>query len=298
MVLVDSYSDFIEVIQLKDTTSATIVEILRQQFSRYGIPDVLVSENGPQFTSREFGKFSREWEFKHVTSSPYHPKSNGKAESAVKVAKNIFKKAYRDNQDPWLAMLDQRNTPTQGVDSSPVQRLMSRRTQTLVPMSSTLLYPKVVEGVNEKLQVKRQKAKSYHDRSTKILPELEIGQEVRVASQKNKTWDRGTCVQKLSDRSYAVQASGEIMRRNRHDLRPERGSDTTVQAQPSTAEIENAPSTTVPTLDTARSEKQATSMGWKETIPSKVHSYLEPKPDKITRTRTRIVRPPVRYGDV
>ena len=231
MVLVDSNSDFIEVIQLKDTTSATIVEILRQQFSRYGIPDVLVSENGPQFTSREFGKFSREWEFKHVTSSPYHPKSNGKAESAVKVAKNIFKKAYRDNQDPWLAMLDQRNTPTQGVDSSPVQRLMSRRTQTLVPMSSTLLYPKVVEGVKEKLQVKRQKAKSYHDRSTKILPELEIGQEVRVASQKNKTWDRGTCVQKLSDRSYAVQASGEIMRRNRHDLRPERGSDTTVQAQ-------------------------------------------------------------------
>ena len=94
-----------------------------------------------------------------MTSSPKHAISNGKAKSAVKVAKKIFKKAHRDNKDPWLVLLDQRNTPTQGVNSSPVQRLMSRRTRTLLPVSANLLYPRVEEGVKEKLKAKRQTAK-------------------------------------------------------------------------------------------------------------------------------------------
>lgn len=56
----------------------------------------MVTDNGPQFASREFAEFAKQWEFLHVTSSPYHPKSNGKAESAVKVVKNLFKKAQKE----------------------------------------------------------------------------------------------------------------------------------------------------------------------------------------------------------
>lgn len=220
IVLVDSYSDFIEVGELRSTNSSDIIRFLKQQFSRHGIPNVLVTDNGPQFSSSEFTTFSSTWEFKHVTSSPTHAKSNGKAESAVKVVKKMFKKAHRDSKDPWLALLDQRNTPTQGVGSSPAQRLMSRRTRTLLPIAANLLYPKVEEGVTKMLKLKRQKAKSYHDRSSIVLPELEIGQEVRVAGQRNKTWEAGTCVEKLSDRSYMVEVNGAIIRRNREALKP------------------------------------------------------------------------------
>ena len=217
IVLVDSYSDFIEVgeLRIRSTNSSDIIRFLKQQFSRHGIPNVLVTDNGPQFSSSEFTTFSSTWEFKHVTSSPTHAKSNGKAESAVKVVKKMFKKAHRDSKDPWLALLDQRNTPTQGVGSSPAQRLMSRRTRTLLPIAANLLYPKVEEGVTKMLKLKRQKAKSYHDRSSIVLSKLEIGQEVRVAGQRNKTWEPGTCVEKLSDRSYMVEVNGAIIRRNR-----------------------------------------------------------------------------------
>ena len=90
---------------------------MKEQFSHHGIPDVLISNNGPRFTRREFSQFATQWEFQHVTSSPYHPKSNGKAESAVKVVKNLFKKAQRDNKDPWLSLLDYRNTPTTGMQT-------------------------------------------------------------------------------------------------------------------------------------------------------------------------------------
>ena len=60
-------------------------------------------------------------------------------------------------------MLDQRNTPAESLGTSPAQRLMSRRTRTLLPTATNLLYPKVPENVDQMLKLKRQKAKWYHD---------------------------------------------------------------------------------------------------------------------------------------
>ena len=159
LVLVDFYSDFIEVKQLQENTSSSVIEFLKEQFSRYGIPDTLVTDNCPQFTSHEFQQFSRDWEFVHVSSSPHHHRSNGKVESAVKVATSLLKKALKDNKDPWLAMLDERNTPTESLGLSPAQQLMCRRTRTRLPTATSLLNPKFPESVTEKLKLKRQKAK-------------------------------------------------------------------------------------------------------------------------------------------
>ena len=103
--------------------------------------------------------------------------------SAVKVAKSLIKKVLKDNKDPWLAILDQRNMPTESLGSSPAQRLMSRHTRTLLPTVTNLhvLYPKVPEKVTEKLKLKRQKAKWHHDRSSRNLPGIEIRQDITGA---------------------------------------------------------------------------------------------------------------------
>ena len=54
-----------------------------------------------------------------------------------------------------------------------------------------------------------------------ILPDLEIGQEVRVApNQRGKPWEAGNCMEKLSDRSYLVEMNGELLRRNRQSIKP------------------------------------------------------------------------------
>ena len=295
IVLGDSYSDFIEVGELRGTTSSDIITFLKEQFSRHGIPDVLVTDNGPQYYSREFTEFSTAWEFKHVTSSPTHAKSNGKAESAVKVAKKLFKKAYRDNKDPWLALLDQRNTPTQGVNSSPAQRLMSRRTRTLLPVSSNLLYPKVEEGVTEKLKIKRQKAKSYHDRGAKLLPELEVGQEVRVAGQRSKTWEAGTCVQKLSDRSYMVEVNGATVRRNREALRPKLDGGSITQRNVEDTVIETQATESAKAEEAPAVPSTHQSKGTAPVVGSDMQQITPSVPMKTTRTR--IIRPPVRFKD-
>ncbi|PFX15913.1 Bifunctional polynucleotide phosphatase/kinase [Stylophora pistillata] len=177
IVLVNYYSDFLEVQKLEENTSSSVIKFFKEQFSRHGIPDTLTTDNASQFTSHEFHQFSVDWEFTQVSSSPHHSKSNGKAESAVKIVKSLFRKALKDNKDQWLALLDQCNTPTEFMESSPAQRLMSRRTRTLLPTASNLVLPKIPKNVNAKLKLKRQKAKWYNDHTSRSLPELHVGQE-------------------------------------------------------------------------------------------------------------------------
>ena len=151
LITVDYYSGFWEVDALPDTTSRTVINKLKAHFAHYGIPDVCISDNGPQFLSEKFKAFSLKWQFEHKISSPGYPQSNGKAEQAVKVAKTLMKKAKKAGTDPYLSLLSHRNTPTQGLDSSPVQRLMSRRTKALLPTTASPLKPKLCVNVDRKL---------------------------------------------------------------------------------------------------------------------------------------------------
>jgi len=83
--------------------------------------------------------FDTDWNIENVASLPTFAQSNWKAEQAVKIAKALMRKAKSEKHDPYLALLDFRNTPRQGMDSSPAQRLTSRRTKTLLQTSGNLL---------------------------------------------------------------------------------------------------------------------------------------------------------------
>ena len=124
LVVSDYYSNFIEVENLNKATTGTVSKALKTLFSRYGVPDVLISDNGPQFASEEFASFARAWGFDHVTSSPRYPQSNGKAENVVKTVKRLFSKCRESNCSEFVALLDWRNTPTEGLGSSPAQRFL------------------------------------------------------------------------------------------------------------------------------------------------------------------------------
>ena len=141
LVTVDYFSGYWEVDQLTSITSLSVIRCLRRHFARFGIPRKFVSDNWPQFSSEEFSVFTREWGFWHVTSSPGYLASNGKAESAVQIAKNLIRKALdlAAKEDPWLAILAYRNTPTQDLNTSVVQRFLGRRTRSTLPMKTSLM---------------------------------------------------------------------------------------------------------------------------------------------------------------
>ncbi|XP_046563230.1 uncharacterized protein K02A2.6-like [Haliotis rubra] len=86
LVTTDYYSNFFELDFLPDTTSETVLHKLKHHFARHGIPRVIISDGGPQFTSEKFKTFCETWGLAHELSSPGNSKANGAAEAAVKVA--------------------------------------------------------------------------------------------------------------------------------------------------------------------------------------------------------------------
>ena len=128
MVTVDYYSSFFEVDSLTTKTAVKVIRKLKAHLARHGILDQVISDNRQPFASDNFHKFSRTYGFEHVTSSLLYAQSNGKAENAVKTAKSLLEKATKSKGNPYLSLLDWRNTPTEGLNSLPAQRLFGRRT--------------------------------------------------------------------------------------------------------------------------------------------------------------------------
>ena len=150
MLVVDYYSHFIKIARLDRTTFEEIILQTKKIFARYGIPEVVVSDNGPQYSSKAHAAFARQFQFEHVTSSPRYPQSNGEAECAVQTVKNLLKK----EGGPYLALLSYRSIPLK-CGFSPSELLMARKLRTNVPITRESLKPAVPN-----LTVLREKNKS------------------------------------------------------------------------------------------------------------------------------------------
>ena len=174
--------------------------------------------------SEEFKRFAREWDFEHVTSSPHHQNANGKAEAAVKMAKRTMRKCKEGNGDIYKAFLELRNTPSQGVESSPAQRLLGRRTRAFIPTTANLLRPRGSEIMTrEKQRMERIQMKQafYYNKTAKDLPVLHEGDTVRMKPFQlgKKKWGKAVVNRRLDERSYEVETNSGTYRRNRIHLR-------------------------------------------------------------------------------
>ena len=85
LVVIESHSKWLEAFAMPSTTSSATIERLRTVFATFGVPKMLVSDNGTNFTSEEFQVFCSKNGIRHVTIAPYHPSSNGLAERACKI---------------------------------------------------------------------------------------------------------------------------------------------------------------------------------------------------------------------
>ena len=136
LLAVDYFSRFIEIAKLSTTTSQDVINHLKSMFARHGIPEVVRSDNGPQYSSESFAQFAQNYGFVHVTSSPKYPQSNGAAERAVRTVKSPLMK----NSDPYEALMAYRTTPLEN-GYSPAELLMGRKVRTTVPITKSNLLP-------------------------------------------------------------------------------------------------------------------------------------------------------------
>ncbi|KAL7849761.1 hypothetical protein SRHO_G00191100 [Serrasalmus rhombeus] len=206
LIVIDYFSRWLEILHLPKTNSEIVIEKLKSIFTRYGIPEELMTDNSPQFSAEQFRNFTAEYDFQHVTSSPHFPQSNGMAKRAVKTAKWILK---QDN--PHLSLLSYRSTPTEPTRQSPAKLLMGREIRTTLPVlkeSLRPMWPNLETVKKNDAKAKQSYEKDYNRRySAKPLPSLSIGEKVRLKIDGEKAWTTPATVQRqeAAPRSFTLE---------------------------------------------------------------------------------------------
>jgi len=141
------------------TTTEKTLEVLRNLFAAYGLPEQLVSDNGPQFMSSEFEVCMKANSIKHIRTAPYHPASNGEAERFVQTFKRAMRAAEKDagtlNHKLARFLLTYRTTPHATVGLSPAELFMKRVLRTRLD----LLKP----SLQSRVRAKQADQKNRHD---------------------------------------------------------------------------------------------------------------------------------------
>ncbi|XP_058023914.1 uncharacterized protein K02A2.6-like [Ahaetulla prasina] len=95
LVIVDAYSRWVEVTLMPSTTAEATIRVLEKLFATHGLPDVVVSDNGPQFAAAPFQIFLAKHGIRHAPTAPFHPAANGRAERAVRSVKETLGRLRR-----------------------------------------------------------------------------------------------------------------------------------------------------------------------------------------------------------
>ena len=244
LVVVDAHSKWPEVIPAGSTTSSSTIEVLRDLFARFGIPEQIVSDNGAQFVSEDFQAFVKSNGIRHITSAPYHPATNGLAERAVQTFKQAFRSMHQSSRPvkEKLAkfLIAYRNTPHSTAGVSPTQLLFGRPLRTRLDLVKPNLNCKMfnqqhqqsIRAANEKGRERRQ---------------LEVGDSVMSRDHRGDLKRRaGLIVNKTGPLMDEVEvAPGIIWRRHIDQLKPTgvevTDTDTVEISQPKVASTPPAP---------------------------------------------------------
>ena len=288
LLVIDYYSKYVELAHLsQDATSPEIIKHLKSIMARHGIPQELISDNGPQFISKKFENFSKKWEFDNDTSIPKFASNNGQVEKAVQTVKIVLRKAVDCKRDPYLALLEYRNTPIDNDIGSLAELLFQRKLRTKLPCKKSLLKPRLQsKDTRNKLIVRQQKQKFYRDKNAKPLKELDVGDTVRL--RREKEWIPAKVVEKdKHPRSFHVTTEqGTTYRRNRRDIVKTNEPPVVIKEH---LNFENEQSESNEMLDSERPECQS------EKVQVRISPSRIPVPEYRTKSG-RLVKKPISYG--
>ena len=196
LVVVGAYSKWPEVCVTKNTSSQSTISMLRPIFARWGIPEELVSDNGPQFCSKEFEVFTAQLGSRHKRGAPYYPATNGLAERFVQTVKKRLKIAFSERLE-FHYRLDRflmayRNAPHAITGESPAQLMLGRSLRTRLS------------------NVKPQLLSTQLQSPTAVREEFGIGSVVWVRSYLGVfKWKPRVVVDKLGPLCYTVEVNGK-----------------------------------------------------------------------------------------
>jgi len=213
LIVIDSYTKWLEVKKMKSTSALATCRKLREIFASLGLPRTCVSDNGPQFTSDEFQQFCQSNNIQSIRSTPYHPRTNGLAERAVRTFKERMT-ASRDVSDIDARLqkflLSYRNAPQKSTGRPPSELMFGRRLRTRLD----LLKPDVRSSI-DKANFRQQ---LQHDKSA-VHRSFKAGDVVWVLNPSGFGHQPGEVHRRTGPLSYEVLMDDKTVRKHADQLR-------------------------------------------------------------------------------
>ena len=234
IVYVDRLTGFPELAYFRNgTTSRLIINVIREFFNRWGVPEEISLDGAPNFSSIEIKRWLESWGVKIRASSAYFPQSNGRAEAGVKsmkrlLAGNLGPKGSIDNDKVARALLQYRNTPLRDGGASPAQLTLARHIRDTIPLPQQRYkvdpsWSKMLNKREASMADRAVASKQKLDTGARSLHNLSIGDKVLCQNSKTRKWDRiGHIVEFKGNRQYLIKlnGSGRLSLRNRKHLKP------------------------------------------------------------------------------
>lgn len=222
-IIVDSYSKWPQIYKTHSISSSIILDCLKDFTSQFGNPELIVSDNGTQFTSQHFSEFCTENGICHKFTAPYHPQSNGLAERFVDTLKRALKKLEgtgTSNQNLQTFLKCYRSTPNSNApqNKTPSELFIGRKLRTNLDLLRKRDQYEMHR--NEKMEQQFNNRHSAKERNYKC------GDKVYVKIYKlNKTfWYPGVIIKTIGNVNYVVKVdnipSFREVRSHANQLRP------------------------------------------------------------------------------
>lgn len=230
LVMIDAYSKYPCIHPTSSVSTRATIDLLEQDFSHFGYPHTIVTDNAAAFLSEEFQEWCKKNGIIHLTGAPYHPATNGAAERLVQTFKKSLRKSPLSPKGALQEFLMQyRRTP---LDSgySPSELLNGRqirsRLDALLPSPAH-----VAQGKQVRAAAKFQSQESVQQVSKRSRT-FEVGNPcyaLYCGPRRNKEprWVPAVVTKVFGTRSFNVKVfpRGPVWRRHMEQLRPRYGTD-------------------------------------------------------------------------
>ncbi|XP_056089739.1 uncharacterized protein K02A2.6-like [Rhinichthys klamathensis goyatoka] len=292
LVVVDAHSKWPEVQLMTSTTAERTIEVLRNLFSHYGLPEVLVSDNGPQFVSQEFVTFLKANHVKHIRSAPYHPATNGQAERFVQSLKQALKTSKGSStlqRRLETFLLTYRNTPHPTTRESPSLLFLGRQLRTRLDA----LKPSVTAAVrlSQTSQVLRRAGRSKPR-------QFGVGDAVLARDYRGRErWTSGVVTAQSGPVSYTVDVgASEEWRRHADQLLsiPKQTAETQVTQPPDISDVSVPVQTSVDDTSSVPPTREQDVNSDTSVEPQINHGKLNIPSVQVRRYPARVIKPPNR----
>jgi hypothetical protein len=215
------------------------VEATVALFGHFSIPETIYTDGGPQFLENgAFDQFCQEWNIRHISSSPYMPRSNGHAEAAVKVMKkmiaaNISSNGILNKPATMKGLMVFRNTPRSPSNKSPAELIFGGPIRDGIPMRIQALLPQFRFYAEKQIQ-KHDITKLPDEIKKKELPLLAPKTPIRIQDPHTKKWSKTGFVVSFGAnyREYIIRSGHRTYRRNIHFIKPINDENQSMPHQP------------------------------------------------------------------